>query len=66
MPGLAVPGVGPEYLQKIEKEGKSKKYTCLVFAWNLSEELRAKIRLLLPPNSDIVTFFPIVTKETIS
>jgi 2-polyprenyl-3-methyl-5-hydroxy-6-metoxy-1,4-benzoquinol methylase len=66
LPGLGVPVVGASHLKNILKEASGRKMTCFVFAWNLSDELRSKIKLMLPDGSEIVSFFPTLTKEIIT
>jgi len=66
LPGLGVPVVGASHLKNVLKEASGRKMTCFVFAWNLSDELRSKMKLMLPDGSEIVSFFPALTKEIIA
>lgn len=65
LPGLGIPIVDSEFLKGELSQRSKLTFVCLVFAWNLSHELRAKIRGLLPKGSEIVTFFPTLSKEVI-
>jgi len=66
LPGLGVPIVEAKFLENEVTQRPGQKFICLVFAWNLSQELRAKIRRSLPQGSELVTFFPTLSKEVIS
>jgi SAM-dependent methyltransferase len=48
----------PTLLEEIGSIHPNKKVACLVFPWNLGEELKGKIASQLPPGSKIITFFP--------
>lgn len=45
-------------LEEISSRFPGKKVACLVFPWNLGEEIKGKIASQLPAGSKIITFFP--------
>jgi hypothetical protein len=50
----------PELLVKLP--GENRKIVCLLFAWNLGDELRSKLSEVLPIGSSVVTFSPNISK----
>jgi SAM-dependent methyltransferase len=61
LPGTGIPIVSSSEIQSmISNSGKS--VVCLVFPWNLGDEILAKLREFMPSNSCAYSFFPTIKK----
>jgi SAM-dependent methyltransferase len=46
-------------------QGSDRKIVCFIFPWNLGPEIMSKLKMILPPESRVVTFFPSVSSVRI-
>jgi SAM-dependent methyltransferase len=61
LPGTGIPIISSSEIQ-LMIAGSGKSAVCLVFPWNLGDEILAKLRDFMPSNSCAYSFFPTIKK----